>query len=429
MEVSIGRRRFMFGAAGLVAGSFLRFAERTAVASPLDPGFARRLIIFFSPNGTMHQHWRPSGSGTNFAFPAGSVLEPLSSIKDELTVLDGVDFFGVANHEPGMSAMLTGGGTVGDVGGGASVDQYVAAQLGAGMKFPSLDLSAQTSAWGANNQTRMLYSSPGNFVAPDDNPKNVFKRMFGDAVGPAADAQLVRRTKVLDTIRGELKNLQSALGNHQFHKLQAHLEALNTVEAGLAGPPDACAAPDKPTVSHQANDSFPDVLRAQTDLMLLGLSCGMTRVATLQATHTVSPLVMSWLGHTDGHHSLSHAGNQDTTGMAKYVAAERWFAEQFAYLVQRLSELPEPEGDGSMLDHSLVVWASEMGDGRLHDCVSVPFVLAGRAGGFLTPGRYLKVNPTPHQKLLVSICHAMGLDNATYGNPAHGGGPLMELLS
>jgi hypothetical protein len=110
------------------------------------------------------------------------------------------------------------------------------------------------------------------------------------------------------------------------------------------------------------------------------------------------------------------------------VQAERWFAEQFAYLVQRLADTPEADGTGTMLDNSLVVWAKEMGDSRQHTCQGVPFVLAGGAGGRFKTGRYLKFQGESHGKLLVSLCQAMGLDTKTFGNPMVGNGPLPGLV-
>src|SRR5207244_404662 len=120
------------------------------------------------------------------------------------------------------------------------------------------------------------------------------------------------------------------------------------------------------------------------------LACGLTKVASIQWAHTVSPHVFTWAGVSQGHHDLSHSDDSNAAGVAAFVAAERWFAEQFVYLISQLKALPEPGGGaGSMLDNTLVVWCKELGDSRLHDGKSVPFVLAGKAGGFVRPGRFL----------------------------------------
>lgn len=424
---TFSRRRFAqsLGAALLAAPFLSLLTEKPARA---DMGkTAKRLVVFFSPNGTIHEHWRPSGGGTAFDFKPGSILEPLATRKSDLIVCDGIDYVGVANHEQGMANMLTGGGGAGTLGAGMSVDQFVASKIGTDSRFPSLELGVQTSAWGGNVQTRMSYGGPGVFVPPDDSPKSVFDRLFGGATGGASgmDKLKARRQSVLDVVKGDLADLQSRVGAAEKAKLDAHLDAIHKAELssmGLMGcTPPVMGAPLDP----YDNDSFPAISKAQIDLLVLALACGATKVASLQMSHTVGPPVFSWAGCGDGHHSLSHSDDSSTKGVADFVAAERWVATQFMYLLDTLAATADPAG-GTMLDSTLVVWCKELGDGRLHDCVSVPWVLAG--GGVFTPGRYLDFKGAPHQKLLVSICHAMGLTNPTFGDPSHGTGPLDGLI-
>ncbi len=395
-------------------------------------GRAKRLVIFFTPNGTVHRFWRPTGMGAQFAFPAGSILEPLAPIKDQLLVLDGLDFVGASNHEGGMAAMLTGGGGGSTTTQGASVDQVIAGRLAPGDRFPSLELSVQTTAWGGSTQTRMCYRRAGELIAPSDDPREVYRRLFGDAapMGSAADARAARRRGILDLVRGEAGDLQRKLGTDEKDKLDVHLASLRQMEASLAAatqtpPTMACTAPMRVTLDGQQNGNFPAVTRAQTDLLVSALACGMTRVASLQLSHTVSPTVPSWLNISEGHHSLSHMDDGNAAGLAQLVQAERWFAEQFRYLVERLAALPEPGADGSMLDHSMVVWTKEMGDSRAHDCISVPFVIAGRAGGYLSPGKYVRYDHVPHTRLLSSMCEAMSVPIDRVGDGgANGRGAL-----
>ncbi|MEZ4408105.1 MAG: DUF1552 domain-containing protein [Polyangiales bacterium] len=430
METRFGRRTFVYGAAlAAVAAPFL---TRRPVRAGGTAG-ARRLVVFFSPNGTVHQRWRPSGSGGSWSFPAGSILEPLASVKRHLVVLDGVDFVGASNHEGGMAAMLTGSGDASHPSMGMSVDQYVARAIGGDSRLASLELGVQTSAWGGNVQTRMSYAGPGRFVPPDDDPASVYRRLFGSmsSAPGMVDAARARRQSVLDLVRADVNDLRGRVGAEERRKLDAHLESLRRVETSLDGPAmtAACAPPTLTDFDHRQNERFPEAGDAQMRLLLAALSCGATRVASIQWAHTVAPQVFSWIGQSEGHHALSHMGDGNAAGVAEFVRAERWFAERFAWLVGQMAELPEPGGSGSMLDHSLVVWAKEMGDSRLHDCISVPFVLAGSANGRLATDRYLRLDHAPHQKLLVSICHAMGLDNPTFGDPSRGAGPLSGLLS
>jgi hypothetical protein len=274
----------------------------------------------------------------------------------------------------------------------------------------------------------MCYAPGGAFVPPEDKPAAVFKRLFGavSADPGGMDAALAKKKSVLDLVRADIADLRVRVGAEEKAKLDEHLDALRTTEKGLfGGGTVSCTAPTAPAIADPtAMGSFPDVGKAQMDLLVTALACGQTRVASLQWSHTVSPAVFSWLGIGEGHHELSHNDDGNTAGVANFVKAERWYAEQFAYLVDKLKSTKDPVTGGTMLDDTLLVWTKELGDGRLHDAKSVPFVMAGTAGGRWKSGRYLKFDHAPHQKLLVAICQAMGLTNTTYGNPAPGSGAL-----
>lgn len=425
--VRLSRRGLVLGTgACLVAAPFVALLGRGARA---DTGSGpKRLVIFFHPNGTIHQHWRPTGTETAFDFPAGSILEPLGAHKNDLLILDGIDFVNQSNHEGGMAAMLTGSGRADSPSKGASVDQFIAAQIGGTTRFSSLEFGVQTSAWGGNVQTRMSYSAAGAFVPPDDDPVSVYQRMFGALLGDqtAAAKLLARRKSVLDVVRGDIRDLSQRVGAEERAKLEAHLDALRRVETGLSGTL-GCAAPAAPSITNPYdNPGFPAIGKAQMDLLVTALACGMTRVASIQWTHTVAPTVFSWLSLTDGHHSLSHSDDANTSGVDAYVKAERWYTEQFVYFIEQLKATPEPDGSGTLFDTTLVVWCKELGDGRLHDCVSVPFVM--NSGGVFRVGRYADFGGAPHQKLWVSVCQAMGLTNPTFGDPSYGSGPLEGLV-
>ncbi|MEZ4452274.1 MAG: DUF1552 domain-containing protein [Nannocystaceae bacterium] len=424
------RRQLLRGLGiGLCAAPFLASLARPRRAAAA--GVAKRLVIFFTPNGTVPAHWTPTGGETDFAFAAGSILEPTEAIRDQLIIVGGLDFFGADNHEGGMAAMLTANGAAGHESAGMSIDQYVAKKLAAPTRFASLELGVQTSAWGGGVQTRMSYSAPGTFVTPDDDPAHVFTRLFGDFSGGDAEAMKLqaRRARVVDLLVDEAKSLRGRLGADERPKLDAHLDALAQVEKGIAGGVNGCALPEAPgALSPYDNAAFPDVGKVQMDLLATALACDLTRVASIQWSHTVSPMVPSWLGISDGHHSLSHIDDSNVAGVQQFVAAERWFAEQFVYFVQKLADTPEPGGEGSMLDNSLVLWTKEMGDSRAHVCKGVPFVIAGKAGGhFGSTGRYLQFPGESHGKLMVSVCQAMGLTNDSFGDPSYGTGGLSGL--
>lgn len=414
---SLSRRRLLSGGAtSLVAAPFWNLLSPRAHAAT-GSGHATRLLVLFSPNGTVHEHWRPQGTEHDFSFAPGSILEPLARHQDDLLILDELDFWDADNHDAGMAAMLTGQGTASDESGGLSVDQYVAQAIGGDTAFRSLEFGVQTSAWGGTTSTRMSYAGPGSYVTPDDDPLNAYVRLFGDQASDAADLERLRarRVSVLDLAHDELAELDKRLGAQERIKLEAHTEALRAMEKSLTSDLscDAPLAPD--AFSVYDNDSFPRIADAQLGLALQALSCGITRVASVQLSHSVAPVVFSWEGVSQEHHSLSHIDDSNTAGVQDFVTTERWYMDRFADVLDQLKALPDPDGGGSLLDTTLVLWASELGDGRDHTCTSVPWILAGPAGGAFNPGRYLKLGGESHASVLLSLCHAMGLQNETFG--------------
>jgi hypothetical protein len=422
----LSRRRLLTaGSASLIAAPFWNLLSRPAHATTLG-GTAKRLLVLFSPNGTVHQHWRPQGTEYDFEFAPGSILEPLERHKQDLLVLDELDFWGADNHEGGMAAMLTGRGRDQDESAGMSVDQFVAAHIGQDTAFRSLEFGVQTSAWGGTSETRMCYSAPGAFVTPDDDPYNAYTRIFGDPAGDEEElARLrARRLSVLDLASEELDELHRRLGSEERIKLEAHSEALRALERSLTTV-NQCESPGVPSgLSTYDNDHYPQLVDAQLGLAVQALSCGITNVASVQLSHTVGPVVFSWEGISQEHHSLSHIDDGNASGVGEFVTTERWYMSRFAEVLDQLKALPDPEGGGTLLDSTLVLWASELGDGRAHTCTSVPWILAGPAGGAFSPGRYLKLGGDSHNNVLLSICHAMGLTNATFGHPDACHGPL-----
>ncbi len=422
----ISRRSFTLGAGlSLLLGSVLNALAEPARAGAPRP-LARRLVLFFSPNGTVHRHWRPAGQDSSFSLAPGSILEPLIPHKSNIVVCDGIDFQGFDNHESGMAGMLT-GAPGGGIFGGKSVDQHVAGKLVSRARFPSLELGVATSAWGAQTQTRMSYSGPGRFASPEDKPVLAFQRIFGDITAAAQDPLaasrvLARRQSLLSVVKQDLADLGRKLGPSERSKVEEHLASIRGIEQRLTTRVADCKAPSPPLTLDPSNPlNVPGLVSTQIDLMTLALACGITNVASLQVSHTISPLVMGWpgLGLGEGHHELSHKSDSDQAGVMNFVKAERWFAEQFALLLSRLQATPDPAG-GTLLDSSLVVWVKELGDSRMHDAKSVPFVLAGKAGGALQTGRYLKFGGVSHRKLLASICLAMGVEAPLAGADAAG---------
>jgi hypothetical protein len=421
---TVSRRAFTmrFGAA-LLAAPFAQLLLQPRRARAATGKTAKRLVVMFNPNGTFPSQWHPVGADTSFSFASGSILEPLSAYRQQLVVIRGLQFFNASNHAGGMHAMLTASGTAGDESKGMSVDQYVASRIGGTTRLKSLELGVQTSIWGAGEQTRMCYAAPDQYAPPDDDPVSVYGRIFGGGTTGGSDPTSVRRQSVIDAVKSDLTDLRSRLGTEEAKKLDQHLASVRELERSMGI--TACSGGTPPaSIAKDQNDNFPTIGKSQLDLLVAALACGATNVATLQWSFTVSPVVFSWLGISDQHHTLSHNSDQDTAGVKKFTDTERWFAQQFAYLLDKLAATADP-GGGTLLDSTLVVWAKEMGDARLHVSTDVPFVLAG-SGAFET-GRYLDAAGANHAHLWVSVCRAMGLNVSTFGAAAAGTGPLAGL--
>jgi hypothetical protein len=386
---------------------------------------ARRLIIVFSPDGTEHAMWRPTWTGARMEFAEGSILEPLARRWRDLTVIDGVAYTEGVEHYSGMVRMLTNIGyreSVPSVTNGMSLDQYVALRLPAGPRFPSLELGVQCSIWGLIPEARMSFSSTGQTVPSNEDPRDVFRRLFQ---GPTPDALrlLARRQSVLDVVREDLRSLEARLSAEEKQKLEIHLESLRAMERSLEPGPQCPDVPALTQLDPWQNDHFPAVGRAQTDLLVSALACDLTRVASLQWSMAASPTVFTWLGHSESHHSLSHVVGATSQGGLQFIEGERWFSEQFLYLLDRLAAIPEPTmPQGSLLDHAIVLWVTEVGDRITHYCQDMPIVVAGRGSGRIASGRYLHYSGESHGQLLTSVCRAMGLDNPSFGKASHGTG-------
>ncbi len=155
----------------------------------------------------------------------------------------------------------------------------------------------------------------------------------------------------------------------------------------------------------------------QTELLVSAFQADFTRVATLQFTNSVGQASMTWLGIQERQHTLSHKPNSDTDAQEKLTKINAWYASEIAHLAQRLAETPEPGGSGSMLDHTTILWTNELGEGNSHSHKDIPWAFIGRGLGF-KGGQMVDAGGVPHNRLLLSIAHGMGLTNLSqFGNP------------
>ncbi|MFT5429899.1 MAG: hypothetical protein ACI9OJ_000572, partial [Myxococcota bacterium] len=237
-----------------------------------------------------------------------------------------------------------------------------------------------------------------------------------------------RRQSVLDLVGQELSELSGVLGVEERRHLDAHTTAVREVERAIQVPDpalDSCEPVAPGALNASSNpELFPEVGRQMMDVAALALSCDMTRIVTLQWSGAASPVVHTWAGVDSAHHPTAHQlGLSQGEARARLVAIERWYATQFASLLTRLQASAAQEG--SLLDHTTVVWCHEQSDGATHGRADMPYVLAGNVRG----GRRIHFDGVVHNRLLVTLCHLMGQTDVThFGDPAMPGGELADLL-
>jgi hypothetical protein len=212
------------------------------------------------------------------------------------------------------------------------------------------------------------------------------------------------------------------LGAADRIKLEAHLDAIRDIEmrletggtlGGACEPPKLGDVPDPLKVGN-----IPKTGRLQMDLLAMALACDLTRVASIMWTNSASGKPFPWLNIPEGHHELAHRGDGDADAQEKLTVINTWYAEQFAYLIDKLKSMPE--GDGTVLDNTLLIWVNEHQKGNDHDRHDIPYVLAGKAGGAMKPGRWLQLQgEVGHNNLWVGCMNAMGLEATTFGNPKY----------
>lgn len=429
---TLSRRRFLRGAGGIaIALPFLDAMVPSAKAATPP----KRFIAFFTGLGTVKTRWVPKGTETTFTL--SDVLAPLEPYKDKLVVVEGVDMKSAYSgpgdpHQQGIAQSLSATELQeGDLfkyacsdkmvgwGGGISLDQYLALQIGQTTKFPSIELGVQVQL--SNVSSRISYLGPGQPVPPDDDPWHVWTRLFTDLqADPAVLAKLkAERKQVLDAVMEDYASVSAQVGYADRQKLEAHRAAISEIEkhldsAAVVG--GACQIPSVGApIDIYANDNYPQIGKLQLDLLAMAIACDLTRVASVQWTTVQTGKVFTWLGQSHTHHEISHMAGSGGEFEQAMVDISSWHAQQLAYLMGKLKEIPE--GDGTALDNTVILWCTDISRGWTHDRLDMPYVLAGGAGGAWKTGRYIQRVGEPHNNLLVSIANAMDVPVTTFGNP------------
>ena len=432
----IPRRTVLRGLGTMIALPFLD-SMVPAFASPLlRKSRPRRMAFVYIPNGAIMEDWTPAKPGAGYNL--GPILKPLEPFREDLLVLTGLAQYqgnslgdGPGDHARAGSTFLTGvhpkktSGTNIQV--GISVDQVVAQKVGGKTRFASVELGTEPGRLAGNCDSgySCAYSNSVSWRSsttpnpPEINPRLVFERLFGDVRTDEtldARAQRLRHERsILDFVREDAKRLQGSLGPTDRRKLQEYLEGIREIERRISSAEkEELELPADLEKPHGVPVEFSEHVKILFDLATVAFQTDSTRILTFMIGPEGSNRSYPEIGVSDVHHGLSHH-RRDQEKIRKISKINRFHIEQFAYFLGKMKSVSD--GEGTLLDSSMIVYGSGLSDGNLHTHEDLPVLLAGRAGNTLKPGRHM-VYPkkTPLNNLFLSMLDRMGIPTETLGD-------------
>jgi len=428
------RRAFLRGTGAVLALPFLD-AMVPAFASTLAKPVTRMGFVYV-PNGIISANWLPAQQGAGFEF--NSTMKALEPYREQVLVvsnlaqINGRSFGdGGGDHARAGATWLTGvhpKKTEGaDIHSGISADQVAARALGQKTQFASLEIGveAPSLAGGCDSGYSCAYTNTTSWRSPttpnpmEVNPRVLFERLFGDgdSTDPAARmASLKERSSILDFVSGSVDRMETKIGKGDRAKLSEYLDAVRDIERRIQKAEEQNATMVMPVMERPAAapEEFVDHARLMMDLMVIAWQTDMTRVTSFMLAREGSNRSYREINVADGHHSCTHHQN-DPDKIAKTVKINEHHVRQFAYLIDKLKSTKD--GDGTLLDHSMVLYGSSISDGNQHTHVDLPLVLVGSASGQIKGGRHVRCAPeTPMNNLLLSMLDKVGVPTETLGD-------------
>jgi hypothetical protein len=432
---ALSRRTFLRGAGATVALPFLDAMVPALSAQALNA--TPRLGFVYIANGIIQDKWNPTTTG---AFELTPTLKPLAGVKDQLNVISGLahmqaDTFGdgTGDHPRASAAWLTGVHAYDRTQPGVEVklattaDQIAAKVIGKSSQLASLELTVDFPTQGSCDSGDCFYVNTiswRNETTPnpaETHPRIVFERLFGDGgTGAQRLARLKNTGSILDSIAAEVGSLSKTLGRGDRTKLNEYMDSVREIELRIQNTENNGAheveLPDRPI---DVPDSFDDYTKMMLDLVALAWQADITRVFTMIFARELSSRTFAAIGVPEQHHGVSHHRN-DPDLIAKKARIDVHHVTLLNHFLTRLQSTPD--GDGSLLDHSLTLFGGGMGDGNLHRHFDLPCLLAGRLGGQFKTGRhYAFPDKTPMTNLLLTILDRTGVHLDKLGDST---GPL-----
>ena len=380
----------------------------------------RRFGVVYVPNGMAMQHWTPQTAGT--AFELSPILQPMQAHRDRMLVLSGLHpGMGGGAHAGASTKFLTGvPGRMTDGTGirsGTSIDQLLGQQLGQHTQLATLELGLDSrdfagscdAGYACAYTNTISWRNPTTPLPMENNPRVVFERLFGDSgsTDPAVrKARIAEDRSILDSVTDKVDDLQRGLGTGDRRKIAQYLDAVRDVERRIQRAEEQSDR-DLPLVQQPAGvpAAFDEYMRLMFELQRLAWQTDLTRVATFMVGREISGRTYNEIGIPDAHHPLSHHLD-DPEKIATMSKINTYHVSLFAEFVDTLRATPD--GDGSLLDHTLLLYGAGMSNSNAHAAIDLPVMLVGGAGG-LPGGRHLTyAQDTPMANLLVAIMDKLG---------------------
>lgn len=432
---TINRRVVLRGVGACMALPWLESVPRLSASAASNSSSPVRMCCWYVPNGVHLPAWFPKHPGTLVELP--ETLRPLSFARDYLNTFDGLNH-NTANingdpdgcgHGQGATSFLTGAQAYrsqDNVRAGLSVDQVYAQHVGRQTRLPSLELGCESprsgNAFGFSGtyKTHISWRSPTSPAPYEINPMLVFDRLFGeqiDSQNPSvvADRDFYRKS-ILDLVLEDARGLQRQVSHADQRKLDQYLTSVREVESRIQSTHVGAATKnqhmERPT---GIPEDFEQHLLLMCDLMVLAMATDSTRACTFMVTKEATDRNYPWLGFTDGHHELSHHGN-DPEKNRKLRVIDRYHISILAYMVEKMIAIEEANGS-NLLDNAMILYGSGISDGDRHDHINLPVILLGKAGGSLRCGQHRRYHrETPMSNLLLTMLRQTGMTIQQFGD-------------
>ena len=429
---SLPRRTFLRGVGATLALPLLdsMIPARTLLAQTAAKPLPR-LGFVYVPHGAIYDKWTPATTGAGFEFTP--ILKPLEPFRDYVNVVSGLGHKAAdttAVHSLSPTTWLSGvrpKATQGvDAFAGVTADQIAAQAIGQDNPLPSMELATEDHSgligscdrdYGCIYMNTLSWRTPETPLPMEINPRKVFERMFGQGGSPSERlARIQEDRSILDAITKEASALQLQLGPSDRLTMNQYLENVREIERRIQRAEKSQGDADLQLPARPAGVpfDFEEHVALMYELMALSYQANITRVITFMVSREVSNRTYTQVGVTDGHHAISHHQNR-AEKMAKNVLIQTFNVNQFKGFLEKLKSMPD--GDGSLLDHTLLLYGSNMSNSNAHDHFPLPNLVVGGAAGKMKGGRHLKyADHTPMTNLLVTMLDKVGVKQETLGD-------------